>query len=296
MQFLPPLPFIMKIQHWRRTPFPTLEFTTNIAEKGCVVDCAFCPQRILENSYTGKRLLTLDEFKLVVDKLPKEVRCTFAGFTEPFLNKYCTDMVEYAHAAGHPVSVFTTAVGIKPDDVYRLAKIPYAGNPNGGFCLHLPDQERIAKHPINNTYIQTIKAFHEVHASIQNFYVMCMGFEVHESVREYFPHAVIPHFWNRAGNLTREAIVKPELLKLASRVNNAPLKKGPHTCGCVEDLYHNVLLPNGDVSLCCMDYSLDYILGNLFTQEYDDVVPKWNSCFAMCRSCENGVKPKEESV
>lgn len=282
------------MQHWRRTQYPTLEITTNIAEKGCVVDCAFCPQRVLEKSYTGKRVLSLDDYKRVVDKLPKEVRVTFAGFTEPFLNKHCTEMVEYAHATGHPVSVFTTGVGIKPDDVWRLAEIPYAGNPNGGFCLHLPDQERIAKHPINATYIKTIQTFYECRHLIPNFYVMTMGYQVHESVRKFFSDAVVPDFWNRAGNLTREAIVKPELLKLQSRIKNAPVKDGPHTCGCIEDLYHNVLLPNGDVSLCCMDYALENILGNLFTQEYDEVVPKWNSCFAICRGCENGVKPKEE--
>lgn len=282
------------MQHWRKTNFPTLEITTNIAAKGCVVDCAFCPQRVLEKSYDGTRILSLENYKMVVDKVPKEVRITFAGFTEPFLNKHCTEMVEYAHEIGHPVSVFTTAVGIKPEDVYRLAKIPYAGNPNGGFCLHLPDQERIAKHPINDTYIRTIRTFKEVYADIPNFYVMCMGWEVHESVREYFPHAVIPHFWNRAGNLTREVIVKPELANVYNRVLHAPLKKGPHTCGCIEDLYHNVLLPNGDVSLCCMDYSLDNILGNLFEKDYDDVVPKFNSCFSICRGCENGIPQRQE--
>jgi len=28
-------------------------------------------------------------------------------------------------------------------------------------------------------------------------------------------------------------------------------------------IFRNVLLPNGDVVLCCMDYGLDHILGNL---------------------------------
>jgi hypothetical protein len=118
-----------------------------------------------------------------------------------------------------------------------------------------------------------------------------MGMEVHESVRHAFPHSWIPAFWNRAGNLSREIISKPELAKVADRVLHAEKKTKPMTCGCLELLYHNVLLPNGDVSLCCMDYQLTHILGNLFVQSYDDVVPRHKACFPLCRSCENGVSP-----
>lgn len=282
-----------KKEYWRRTNFPTLEITTNIAEKGCVVDCVFCPQRILEKSYNSeKRVMTLNEFKTMIDKIPREVRITFAGFTEPWLNKYCTDMVLYAHERGHSVSAFTTAVGMTPEDVERLSVVPYAGNPNGGFCLHLPDQEEFAKHPINSNYIRTIEKFKELEHRFQNFYTMCMSENVHESVRHIYPTAAIPTFWNRAGNLIGEAKLKPELDKIKDRWKSAIVSNEPKTCGCVEDLYHNVLLPNGDVSLCCMDYSLEYILGNLNKQDYDDIVPVPNTTYDMCRKCENGVQPK----
>jgi len=286
-----------KKEYWRRTQWPTLEITTNIAEKGCVVDCVFCPQRILEKSYTDdKRIMTLDEFKFAIDKLPKEVRVTFAGFTEPWLNKYATDMALYAHEQGHPVSAFTTAVGMTPDDVERLSTIPYVGNPNGGFCLHLPDQEEYAKHPINANYIRTIEKFKELQPKFRNFYTMCMSENVHESVKHIFPTASLPTFWNRAGNLLGEAMLKPELDQLKSKWRSAPVSNDPRTCGCIEDLYHNVLLPNGDVSLCCMDYSLDYILGNLYTQDYDDIVPAPYTTYDMCRKCENGVIPKNVQI
>lgn len=282
-----------KKEYWRNTQWPTLEITTNIAKKGCVVDCAFCPQRILEKSYNSdKRIMTLDEFKSMIDKVPKEVRITFAGFTEPWLNKNCTDMVLYAHEKGHPVSVFTTGVGMTPEDVERLATIPYAGNPNGGFCLHLPDQEQIAKHPINANYIRTIEKFKQLQPKIQNFYTMCMSDNVHEAIKHLYPTAAVPAFWNRAGNLVGEAKLKPELDKLRGKWMSAPVAEDPRTCGCVEDLYHNVLLPNGDVSLCCMDYSLEYIIGNIQTQEYDDILPAPDTTYDMCRRCENGIKPR----
>lgn len=276
------------MQNWRTTNFPTLEITTNIAAIGCVVDCAFCPQRTLVKAkYEGDRILSLDNFKLIADKVPKEVRITFAGFTEPFLNKRCTDMVLYAYTSGHPVSVFTTAVGMSPDDVERLVDIPYAGDPNGGFCLHLPDEERVAKHPITKNMIATIETFYYYRDRIKNFYVMTMSNPVHHAVSHLWQTAHVPQFWNRAGNLNREAISKPNNIMM--RVQQAGVVDKPQTCGCVEGLYHNVLLPNGRVSLCCMDYSLDYIIGNLYEKSYDDVVPEYQQTFDLCKSCENRV-------
>jgi hypothetical protein len=285
----------LKKDYWRATQWPTLEITTNIAEKGCVVDCAFCPQiTLVENTknYQGDRLLKLENFKKVIDKLPKDIRITFAGFTEPWLHSKATEMVEYAYAQGHPIAVFTTGVGMKPDDVYRLAKLKYAQGPNSGLVLHLPDQERIAKHPVNNTYISVVKAFKEIAPTVDNFYTMCMSDQVHEKVREFFPQAHVPEFWSRAGNLLNEITIKPDLIKVADRVKSIYHGEEQLTCNQPEDLYHNVLLPNGDVSLCCQDYSLKHIIGNLFDQEYDDILPKTNSCFDLCRYCENGIKPK----
>ena len=146
--------------YWKTTAWPTLEITTSIPKAGCVVDCVFCPQRVLQKVWDAEKFTTnaartmkLEDFKMVIDKLPKEVRITFSGFTEPWLNKNTTDMLLYAHEQGHRVSVFTTAVGMQLKDVERIKDIPFCGGPNGGFTLHLPDTERLAKHPVNKKYI-----------------------------------------------------------------------------------------------------------------------------------------------
>ena len=105
----------------------------------------------------------------------------------------------------------------------------------------------------------------------------------------------IPQMWSRAGNLRGEAMVKPELRRVAGRVSDAAkfneenYKDVELTCGCIEDLYHNILLPNGDISLCCMDYGLDHITGNLYEQSFEDAIPENNQCFDLCRKCENAV-------
>jgi hypothetical protein len=276
--------------YWKTTKFPTLEITTSIPPKGCVVDCAFCPQLTLIDVYKDVKTMTLENFKMVIDKLPKEVRITFSGFTEPWLNKNCTDMLLYAHEQGHPVSAFTTGIGMTVEDIDRIKHIPFNEGPNGGFCLHVPDEERIAKHPITKRYIEVLERFKEVQHEIKGFYLMSMG-PVMERIRHIFPDAHTPEMWSRAGNLLGETIIKPELDKIKDRFKDKGFTDKPLTCGCDEKLYHNVVLPNGDVSLCCMDYGLKQIIGNLYTQEYDDILPKPKSCFLLCQSCENGINP-----
>lgn len=282
---------VSKPQYWKTTKYPTLEFTTSIPPKGCVIDCAFCPQRTLTKVYKGEKMMTLENFKLIIDKLPKEIRVTFSGFVEPWLNPNATDMLLYAHSKGHPISLFTTGIGMTVDDIKRIKNIPFADGPNGGFCLHLPDEERIAKHPITKRYIEVLEYIKEVQYEIEGFYLMSMG-EVKKDLQYIFPTASTPDMWSRAGNLLGEAILKPELDKIKHRFKHMDHGDNKMTCGCDEKLYHNVVLPNGDVSLCCMDYGLEQILGNLYTDNYEDIIPKPLSCFALCQKCENGVKPK----
>lgn len=271
---------------WKYSISPTMEITTIIPEKGCVVDCVFCPQRTLVNVYEGERRLSLDNFKLAIDKIPTQVRITFAGFTEPWLNSNCTDMLLYAHDKGHPISVFTTVVGMKPSDIERIKHIPFAGNPNGGFVVHLPDQERRAKHPITKRYIETLEYIKSVQHEIKNFTVMSMG-TVHNDIKHIYDWAPTYEMWSRAGNLIGEKILKPELLAHPFKIRDHGDKA--MTCGCDERLYHNVMLPNGDISLCCMDYGLDQIIGNIFEQEYNDVIPEPYEVFKLCNLCENAI-------
>jgi len=273
---------------WRYSIAPTMEITTVIPEKGCVVDCVFCPQRTLTKVYTGERRMNLDHYKRAIDKIPTQVRITFAGFVEPWMHSQCTEMVLYAHQKGHPVSIFTTAVGMSIEDIEAIKHIPFAGNPNGNFTLHLPDQDRKAKHPINKKYIEVIEHIGKIQHGIQNFTTMVMAGEVHESVRHVFPSAPSYSMWSRAGNLIGETILKPELLN--NPYNSVYHDKKTMTCGCDERLYHNILLPNGDVSLCCMDYGLAEITGNLFEQSYEQVVPKPYSQYELCKYCENAVE------
>ena len=275
-------------EKWRQTPYPTLEITTSIPKKGCVVNCNFCPQNTLISKFdfntTNK--LGLNKFKLLLDKVPTDIRIVFSGFTEPWLNSETTDMVLHAYEKGHPIAVFTTGIGMNIEDIIKIKHIPFYGKPNGGFVLHIPDNANNAKHPITLKYISLLEYIDSIKHEISNFSVVSMG-PIHESIAHLFENYKIYDMYTRAGNLNKEFNLKSELYGYPFNIIDHG--SGNVTCNCQEKLYHNVLLPNGDVSLCCMDYGLENILGNLYSQNYNDILPENNKAFALCRYCENGI-------
>ena len=50
---------------------------------------------------------------------------------------------------------------------------------------------------------------------------------------------------------------------------------------------HNVMLPNGDVLMCCMDYGYTGLFGNLFTQSYEEIQNS-EAAIAMRRTLDEG--------
>lgn len=38
------------------------------------------------------------------------------------------------------------------------------------------------------------------------------------------------------------------------------------------NLNHNVLLPDGTVVLCCNDFGMKHVLGNLLKEDYDSII------------------------
>lgn len=56
------------------------------------------------------------------------------------------------------------------------------------------------------------------------------------------------------------------------------------TCSrCKDDLNENVLLPDGTIITCCMDYGMTGIFGNLFEQSYEEVLSSEGANLARAR-------------
>jgi len=286
--------------YWKTAKWATFEITTNILSRGCIMSCVFCPQKTLINAYKGERMLAFDNFKNVINKIPKEITIIFSGFSEPWLNKKCSDMVLYAYEKGRNISIFTTGIGMDIEDFDKIKHIPFVFGPknpvignlgkpvnNGGFVLHLPDNELYAKHPITEKYIKLLEHIKQHENEISNFRLTSMG-TVHDKIKYIFPTALPIETWGRANNLINEQKLRSEITNIIKdKYKTCYQEENSISCACDERLYHNVLLPNGDVVLCCMDYNLENILGNLFTQEFDDILPAPETKYNLCKFCEN---------
>jgi radical SAM protein with 4Fe4S-binding SPASM domain len=240
-----------------------MEISTNIA---CRVQCDFCPQELLIEEYSARNNLknisygqpiqmSFDTFKKCLSTIPKSILIGFTGYTEPFLNPECSKMVLHAYENGYPIEVFSTLVGMKLEDVELIKRVRFKT-----FHIHLPDEKNVAKIAVNNDYINILK---KVLNDITNVTAMSMA-NLHPKIKNFLDKDLTPdEMMNRAGNVKS---LKP-----------TPKKLGPLVCGrhSKQDLLdivdENVLLPNGDVALCGMDYGLQHIIGNLLEQNYDSI-------------------------
>ena len=214
--------------------------------------CQYCPQkthikRYASFDYSSK--MSLEDFRACIAKVPKEVSICFAGMAEPFLNDNCTQMVLDAHAAGHELSIFTTGYGLSYQDVLRIEHVPYRH-----FCVHLPDADGLMRLPVTDAYLETLR---QIKWRIKKATWMCIG-KLHPEVEALLGsiHDGRDSLISRASNL--------EHMKVE-------FKHGPLKCSGGEDLNHNILLPNGAVLLCCMDYGLEHVIGNLRTDSYESL-------------------------
>lgn len=218
----------------------TIEITSVI---GCPNRCPYCPQDKLISRYEGKKVMSLEDYKLYLNNVPKNVRIDFSGFVENFVNPECIEMIEYASKQGYKIAIYTTLLNFTDDIIKRLEKLEFEI-----FCVHIKKKtkkellDKIKKSKIKASYISVGDDTQEVER-LNNIKVI-----------------------SRAGNLYK-----------------MKEKKGKLKCSR-SDFQANVLLPNGDVYLCCMDYGLEHKMGNLKETHYDNL--KREMSYSLCRKCE----------
>jgi hypothetical protein len=249
---------------------PTLEITTRL---GCSLACRFCPQDRLVKSYPPQaaRTLSLAEFKLVAGKLPARVRIDFSGMAEPWLNRDATAMVAHAFELGRSVAIYSTLQGMSPRDADMLIE-RYADRITweAPWVIHLPDRQgNMAGWKPSRAYLDTLSRFvalrRERAPAGLSFMTMSPDGEVAPALRPVFGETLDSFVAvSRAENLDRSQFTPGALLRPV-RHETALL------CGSTPFFDHNTMLPNGDVVLCCMDYSRRHVLGNLFRQSYADL-------------------------
>lgn len=238
---------------------PCLEVTTMV---GCPLRCTFCPQDQLRAAY-GKstKYLAVEDFARVLAKLPPYVRIDFSGMSEPWANPRATDMLRLALEAGFNVSVYTTLYGMRDEDAVIALLTEYAGQVEA-LVLHLPDRNgNMRGFKPSGGYNERLAKFLALKDVLRFVNVMTMdaGGGAHDSLDLA---ALAPWCGNRrAGTLDQDEVD-------GQPVEETPAHDVPLSCSFTPFYDHNVMLPNGDVVLCCMDYSVKHRIGNLITGDY----------------------------
>ncbi|MBN1841171.1 MAG: SPASM domain-containing protein [Deltaproteobacteria bacterium] len=195
--------------------------------------------------------MSFETFGTCLKKIPKEICIDFSGFCEPWMNPHCTEMLTHAYDQGFDVGVFTTAAWLTFQDIDQIKHIGFKR-----FVVHLPDNDNLTNMSVDVRYLETIGKLLE--SDIVNLSFMTIG-NLHENLANTFDIVVREDpVIDRAGNVTG-----------LPGLRRGKKMKGKIRCvSCTDDLNHNVLLPNGDVALCCMDYGLQHIVGNLVSEKY----------------------------
>lgn len=248
----------------------TLEITTMV---GCPLMCNYCPQDSLKEAYGDDvKYLSLEDFKTIIDKLPKNVRLDFSGQAEPWVNPACTDMFEYAMQQGFRAAIFTTLYNWDETTVHRMGELLINHASQIDIVkIHFPDDQGNMKgwRPSEEWNYAFAGITAVVVATGIHYEAMTMSDHgVHPAIAT-LPGVGVSHSWSiaahdRAGTLNTEAVKEQPIAF-------SPRHERPVKCSKTDLYNQNVLLPNGEVLLCCMDYDKKHVIGHLLELEYSDL-------------------------
>ena len=294
--------FKFTLQQW-------IEFTLDV---GCPNNCGYCPQNVLlneyyKNDYGRKSSMNLDDFKNILANIPTHIDIDFAGFGEPFINPQVIDMMRYAASQGYTIHLFSTLRGANIKQIEQLVDIPISST-----VIHLPDADGIVNLKVNLEYKSVVSAFHSL--GINNVEYMSIG-NPHPELDGIIKKTIKIRKANSRSNTVKDGDWKTKV-DLSNNFETDIQKEQPVICA--RRLYIKndslrptqsdcaVVLPDGMVVPCCQDWGLKHPMGNLYNQNYDDIMNSTarlrfedsmmckNDDNIICRKCEWGVKWSEE--
>ena len=275
---------MMKYEYDNSEKLNAIEVTLSM---GCKLDCRYCPQRLLLTKYFSGNpercsMMEFEDFKRILCKVKRGGTICFSGMCEAFLNPYCNEMILYAYEQGFKINLLTTLIGLRKESLEELRNVRF-----DEITLHIPDNEGNSKFEITDLYLENLALFHE-YFKITKY--SCHG-NIHPAVKKYLDNTCLfsNTMMNRAGNLDigTESSPKGEIVCMVGTIGR----------------YGNwtpEVLPDGTLLLCCMDYGMKHILGNLLTMsvkeimegvEYQRIIKGMQNegIDILCRKC-NGAK------
>ena len=271
------------------------------AVKICAVRCEYCPQDLLisaskATSFNNSRF-DLDTFLSCIDNadLTGNRNIYWTGYSEPCLNSLFPEMVELADQRGFVQSISTTLVGHQRciDFLCDSLIIKSIG-------LHLPDDKGMMEKgrlKVDKKYINNLRNLLDVKLSQRDIdpsikvSTLTFGRDYHPDIKvvisdpKYIPLLSIAKPYvtihSRAGSVPESSVLKIGFKKVQNSgimffkaLFNSPLPFLPYHCA-YRRLKQPVLLGSGYLNICCMDYGLRGIIGDLSKQKLSSIYHDW---------------------
>lgn len=251
---------------------------------GCKVSCAYCPQDRFVPAYKalgGPTELTPELLRKYLRTVPRDQVLVWSGFSEVFLNPHFPDMIRECHADGWTMRLDSTLLGCTIESAKLVASIPWLY-----IKIHVPSRGDKMRVPMTPEYLEVLRIasssdrekcyvyFGEMYPEIQAIIDAAPG------KKTYYTK-----LHTRAGNLELVQLEKPK--RQMGTIRECLWFSRAH------------LLPNGACCLCCEDWGLQHIVGDLNFQSYEDIfkTPEFaelrsrhqdDSKPLLCRTCTSG--------
>ncbi|MGE4546610.1 MAG: radical SAM protein [Desulfurella sp.] len=235
--------------------FKSIEFTMQV---GCGVGCSFCPQSIFVKNYKSDiKRFTLENFKRALNNIEgspiKGIK--FSGFSEPLEHSEIYDFIIEAYKKNFHVELITTLKNFSKEGFEKIKDLPIRCHvsiqpPNANNRKGLKDTDAWN----NIELLLSLKPTCDlVFGCLDNNLTKENKNDIKKLADKLNITVKYEKYTTRAGYLGNSIIHKKQ--KLLCKHNMGP-----------------VALPNGDLALCCMDFGLRHIIGNIFDQRYIDIL------------------------
>lgn len=184
-------------------------------------------------------------------------------------------MMVHAFRSDHRINLATTLACVTRLELKPLENVRFSQ-----IMLHVPDEEGNSKFNITEAYLDALRYF----VDFFNITLFSCHGTVHHAVRHVVDECAAPlvssdSLHNRAGNLAESS------LRRASRKGRVQCVLNEADCLEKWASAGPVVLPDGRVTLCCMDYGMKHVLGNLLVQTWREIKNGDE-----CRKIESGLK------
>lgn len=221
---------------------------------GCNLRCQMCWGRL---DFEGRRprFMEWEIYCKLIDQIPGYVESvTFSLFGEPLLHPRLCEMIEYAAARGFRTSLATNATLLKGELLERVARTPLS---------------------VLNVSFETNA---DTAREMRGIELTAIRRNVEAFIAAKRPETEVKlYFIAREDNQAQIAQAVAEWKGLVQHIKISPYvgmtdDEGPLPV-CIEPWRGNMnVFTNGNVSPCCFDWYNDMVIGNLYEQDFGEII------------------------